>query len=491
MRIVINSEFITGQVQVDFGNGFETIEPADYASGIHIPEGTDLSAIRVKANSTVFNSLDVLYNAAKFSRTEDLTTKTLDITSNGNAIEFLPEEGEEGWNKILANVNVQPNLQAKEVSYSSRGEQEVVADNGYDGLSSVTVNVNVPEPAIQTLEKQVLTENKTYNFDVPEGKDGLGNLEVEVAVPLEEEHNEPLIVGAGSYTINPEVGFTAMKKVNVVFEPKLQPYTVAVDKTTTDTNAPILPADGFDGFSEIRIDVDEANFVQDPNLGSKTIDVTDAVYTQVYNASDDGFDGYQSVAINVAVPLEENQTVQATLGQTLEVTPSDSNVAMKKVTVNVPAVRLDTPNISELEITENGQKTFIKGEDYDGLNDFTVNVNVQPDITREIDVSEYDTPISIEGTQGLISLINYEKPSIKENDSIEISLTDPESNPRVTLGEDGEYIISSPDGFAGVGTISVKIIDDRPIINPDEFIITDDEMNITPSDFVVQDDNND
>ena len=39
--------------------------------------------------------------------------------------------------------------------------------------------------------------------------------------------------------------------------------------------------------------------------------------------------------------------------------------------------------------------------------------------------------------------------------------------------------------------IRVKINDDRPIVNPDEFIITDDDLNVSPEDFVVQDDGND
>lgn len=73
-------------------------------------------------------------------------------------------------------VDVQPTLQTKTITENGT----YTADNGYDGLSAVVVNVAVSQddPVIQTLE---VTENGTYA--VPDGVDGYGVVTVNVPIP--------------------------------------------------------------------------------------------------------------------------------------------------------------------------------------------------------------------------------------------------------------------------------------------------------------------
>ena len=44
---------------------------------------------------------------------------------------------------LLEKSNTKPNLQVKEVTISQNGESEVVADEGYDGLSKVEITTNI------------------------------------------------------------------------------------------------------------------------------------------------------------------------------------------------------------------------------------------------------------------------------------------------------------------------------------------------------------
>ena len=60
---------------------------------------------------------------------------TINITSNGET---------DVTNYATANVNVEMNLQSKDVSITQNGNTTIAADQGYDGLSSVNINTEVP-----------------------------------------------------------------------------------------------------------------------------------------------------------------------------------------------------------------------------------------------------------------------------------------------------------------------------------------------------------
>lgn len=81
---------------------------------------------------------------------------------------------------ISVNVKV-ANLQAKDdIVVSANGKVTIEPDENYDGLSSVTVDVDVPTPA-PVLQEKTATENGDVVAD--EGFDGLSKVKVDVPIP--------------------------------------------------------------------------------------------------------------------------------------------------------------------------------------------------------------------------------------------------------------------------------------------------------------------
>lgn len=73
------------------------------------------------------------------------------------------------------------NLQNKEVSITENKTETIEADEGYDGLSSVSVTTNI-QPSLQS-KQTTLTSNETITIQADEGYDGLSSVEITTNVP--------------------------------------------------------------------------------------------------------------------------------------------------------------------------------------------------------------------------------------------------------------------------------------------------------------------
>ena len=143
---------------------------------------------------------------------------------------------------------------------------------------------------------------------------------------------------------------------------------------------------GYDGYSKVIINVPQSG--SSSMLGTKTVSENG-----IYNASSDGFDGYSIVSVNVdsASPELNEKTITANG----EYTASDDNLdGYSKVTVDVSA----SPDVGEKNITANG--TYSAADDsLDGYD--VVNVEVPAGYIFPEGTS-YDDIIGLTGGSGII-----------------------------------------------------------------------------------------
>lgn len=109
----------------------------------NIPEGS----LNISANGTY----DVTEKASAVVNVPNPSTGSLTINTNGTY---------DVTEKASAIVSVSPSLQTKTTTISQNGSQTITPDSNYDGLSSVNLTINVPNPSTGSLE---ITENGTYD----------------------------------------------------------------------------------------------------------------------------------------------------------------------------------------------------------------------------------------------------------------------------------------------------------------------------------------
>lgn len=109
----------------------------------------------------------------------NLQDKSVSITENGE-LDVKPDEGFDGLSNVTIETNVQPSLQDKSVSITENNSTTAVnADDDYYGLKSVNVNVNIP---ITDAMDVSYTENGIYEITPDPGDEGIKKINVSVEV---------------------------------------------------------------------------------------------------------------------------------------------------------------------------------------------------------------------------------------------------------------------------------------------------------------------
>ena len=127
------------------------VQPSLQTKSIDINEnGT--STIEADSEHYGLKAVDVSVNVP----IPTFSTEELNVTSNGT---YTPST--DGYSKV--EVNVQPSLQTKSVEITENGTQTISADNGYDGLSSVSITTNVSGGT--TSDKIKLIDGMKLNYN--------------------------------------------------------------------------------------------------------------------------------------------------------------------------------------------------------------------------------------------------------------------------------------------------------------------------------------
>ena len=196
---------------------------------------------------------------------------TLEATENKT---YLAKDANlDGYSQVV--VNVQPALQEKSAT-PTKAQQAVVPEEGYYGLSKVTV-AKIPD-----------------NYVIPTG---------DVEITANGTHD---VSGKASATVN--------------VQPKLQAKTATA-------NGEITPDAAYEGLSKVTVNVQ-------PKLQEKSVTVNGAVMP------DSGFQGLSKVTVNVPATPTEEKTVELALADGNQVLTPTAGKNFSKVTITKPATLL-------------------------------------------------------------------------------------------------------------------------------------------------------
>lgn len=209
-----------------------------------------------------------------------------------------------------SDVGVIPKLQSKSVATNG----SVVADEGYCGLDSVTVDV----PATPTQEKTVdLAMASGDQTILPTSGKVLSQVVVKKpATMLPENIKKDVNIGGVTGTLEPQTA------------PKLQTKTV----TPTKSQQSVSPDSGYDGLSGVTVNAIPDNYV----IPTGTVNITT-------NGTHD-VSGKASVNVNVPVKEEQTKSVTITANGSVKITP-DAGKTLSEVTV-ITAVESEKPTLN-------------------------------------------------------------------------------------------------------------------------------------------------
>ena len=302
--------------------------------------------------------------------------KNRTVTENGTYV-ITPENADaiSGVN-FTVEVDDTPELQGKTVD-SSTVTQNVEPDEGYDGLSNVTVNPYTLESRSDTL-----TENGQYVYTA-DNADGLDQVTIDVSIDTVNNQSKTVNSSTSSQTVMPDEGYTGLDEVTV------NPYTLETKSQVITVNGEytISPSEA-DGLSSVDISVNIADtpaVVQEKTADSSTVSQT--------VTPDEGYDGLSSVTIN-PYTLDTKTVDSSTVSQTVI---SDED-GLSSVTVNPYTVESKSDTL-----TSNGQYVFTP-DNADALSQVTVDVSIDTVNNQSKTVNSSTSSQTVSPDQGYTGL---------------------------------------------------------------------------------------
>ena len=259
----------------------KTISPSTSVQTVTADSGYDaLSDVTVNAIQTETKSVTPTTSTQKVTPTSGkyltevtisaIQTETKSITSNGT---YKPTSGKY-FSSVTVNVPSQTfNTQTKTIT-PTESTQTVSPDNGYNGLSTVTVNPissTYIGSAVPTKGATTITPNSNSQIAISSGTYATGNITVS-AVPTETKS----ITANGTYTPSNGKYFSSVN-VNVVGDAfDIQSKSV----TPTESEQMVTPDAGYDGLSSVTVGAISSTYVGSDVTRKNAVTITPSTSAQ-------------------------------------------------------------------------------------------------------------------------------------------------------------------------------------------------------------------
>ena len=376
-------------------------------------------------------------------------------------------------------------------AYSLILEGLVSTINGYEmkepfEISFVTMNESAPPyvPVIQDNKEVTITENGTTVIEADENYDVMKEVTVNVELPIQRSKTIE-VTENGRHEIRPDAGFVAIDhgfiEVNVPGGGK--PSQSKVVTITENGSTVIEPDEGYT-LNDVTVNTD----VPVPEIGfnkSATINVSE-YNAPVHIVSDkDGMKQATVTLTDIPQPKEE-QTKEITVTENgVTTVEPDSGKVLSGVTVNTHVPSAPEIQEKEVTITDNNSTEIVEPDSGYLLNKVTVNTAIPVDTTKNvsINVKGYTDPVNItpdtgfESMEGaVVTLTNFPEAETKsvtitENgvttitpdtkdylSSVEVTTAIPlEDNKTETFTTNGEYEIVPTTGNTAMKKATVTV----------------------------------
>lgn len=264
-QIAVNSGvYTTGKITVSAvptetkkitANGTYSPSAGKYFSSVEVAIAGDTPTYQSKtispSTSVQTVTADSGYDALSDVTVNAIQTETKSVTSNGT---YKPTNGKY-FSSVTVNVSSETfNTQTKTVT-PTESTQTISPDNGYNGLSSVTVNPissTYIGSAVPTKGATTITPNSKSQTAISSGTYATGNIIVS-AVPTETKS----ITANGTYTPSNGKYFSSVN-VNVVGDAF---DTQSKSVTPTESEQIVTPDAGYDGLSSVTVGAISSTYV--------------------------------------------------------------------------------------------------------------------------------------------------------------------------------------------------------------------------------------
>lgn len=346
-------------------NGTYSPSSGKYFSSVEVNISGDTPTYQSKtvspSTSVQTVTADSGYDALSDVTVNAIQTETKSVTSNGT---YNPTSGKY-FSSVTVNVPSETfNTQTKTVT-PTESTQTISPDDGYDGLSTVTVNPissTYVGSSVPTKGATTITPSSSSQTAISSGTYATGDITVS-AVPTETKS----ITANGTYTPSSGKYFSSVN-VNIVGD-TFDTQTKSV--TPTESEQTVTPDAGYDGLSSVTVGAISSTYVGSDITRKSAETITPSESEQTIDANQ-YLTGVQTISaisptyVGSEVPTKEATTI--TPNTSTQIAISAGTYAIGDIQVDaIPSNYVDTSDAQAYSYTIlEGYSAYVNGNKIDG-----------------------------------------------------------------------------------------------------------------------------